>query len=393
MNTIKNGLNNNIEALRGFAALCVFFFHIKIDSEFNLNLGFKENPLPYSPPGHLMVMVFFVLSGYVIGLTNKVESEFNLLAYLKKRLLRLYPIYLFSILITVILFKENLDSIIGNIFFIQNLFVDNLIYNHSLWSINHEIIYYLLAVPILFFKIKPQIILFAIAPILSFSLWYYPYPAYLEAYLVGFSFWIFGMWLSRFPVTSQVNPNEILATFLLILSSEYLNLFNVIISKIPVFHNPGVYLQSIINFKDIGSLPVCIFTLLTFTGVNEKFRKYFFLLVYSSSFVHLAYLLISGSFFKTEIFLIPSFLLVSALITHYLKSIRINLDFLVWTGSISYGLYVIHAPVMYSFKYIPFLGQNRGLFILRVIVIISIVLGMSYVLEKKMQPFFRKKLS
>jgi hypothetical protein len=40
---------------------------------------------PYAPPGHLMVMVFFMLSGYVIGLTNKENKPFELLIYLKKK--------------------------------------------------------------------------------------------------------------------------------------------------------------------------------------------------------------------------------------------------------------------------------------------------------------------
>jgi peptidoglycan/LPS O-acetylase OafA/YrhL len=66
-----------------------------------------------------------------------------------------YPIYLIAMLITILLFREELSSILGTIVFLQNCLVDNLMKNKPLWSLNHEMVYYLAGVPLLFYKIRP----------------------------------------------------------------------------------------------------------------------------------------------------------------------------------------------------------------------------------------------
>ena len=56
----------------------------------------------FQAPGHLSVLIFFILSGYVIGLTNQRPLEAaSIGTYLKKRIVRIYPIYLLSILLAL----------------------------------------------------------------------------------------------------------------------------------------------------------------------------------------------------------------------------------------------------------------------------------------------------
>ncbi|RZK27985.1 MAG: acyltransferase, partial [Hymenobacter sp.] len=101
----KRPFNYNLEFLRGVAALLVVYHHT-IVHKFVLDPAYMPDGLwKFEAPGHLSVLVFFVLSGYVIRLTNgapivgeKRES------YLKKRFIRIYPIYALAALFTWIAF-------------------------------------------------------------------------------------------------------------------------------------------------------------------------------------------------------------------------------------------------------------------------------------------------
>jgi|ERR1035437_1208945 peptidoglycan/LPS O-acetylase OafA/YrhL len=100
-----------LEGLRGFAALGVMFYH---------GVGTRGLDVAYKPEGFLAylslsglgVYLFFVLSGYVIGINYQNRSTFKTGLYLKKRLVRLYPLYLISflsilVLATPTLFQKN----------------------------------------------------------------------------------------------------------------------------------------------------------------------------------------------------------------------------------------------------------------------------------------------
>lgn len=78
----------SLEGLRGVAALVVVLYHLPIWHPV-LAFGPLKN-------GHLMVDVFFVLSGYVITLafSHTLRTPADLLHFQKLRLLRLYPVHL-----------------------------------------------------------------------------------------------------------------------------------------------------------------------------------------------------------------------------------------------------------------------------------------------------------
>jgi peptidoglycan/LPS O-acetylase OafA/YrhL len=116
----KKSLNTNLEALRGFAALMVVLGHvIQLSFIFNGDYEFIRRAFNYMFPTHTMVLVFFLLSGYVIGLNYGKQHYFDIKLYLRKRLVRLYPIYIISILVTILFFKYNLWVIVGHLFFLQ----------------------------------------------------------------------------------------------------------------------------------------------------------------------------------------------------------------------------------------------------------------------------------
>ena len=113
--------------------------------------------------GNYAVFIFFSLSGYLI---THVLKEFYLnysvkgiICFYKNRVLRIFPLYWLSLLITVIIFSiipDTNSSIVypsGTYNWIQNIFLFNLSYdsyrlNPPAWSLNIEIIFYLI-IPIL----------------------------------------------------------------------------------------------------------------------------------------------------------------------------------------------------------------------------------------------------
>ncbi len=89
----------NIDILRGIAALAVTYYHLAMFGGFNLGL---QNSGKY---GYLGVQIFFVISGFILpfSLHNKTYHITNFPKFLLKRILRLDPPYLISIVIGIIL--------------------------------------------------------------------------------------------------------------------------------------------------------------------------------------------------------------------------------------------------------------------------------------------------
>jgi peptidoglycan/LPS O-acetylase OafA/YrhL len=139
--------NVKLELVRGIAALIVFVSHSGNISclKGNVSLNFLTNW------GTESVLIFFILSGIVINMSQKKKTP-NFSKFLKNRILRLYPIYLVSIMFSVFvayLLNENLSNsmIAGNLFFLgtlQNYIVGVLPTNGAIWSLSFEFFFYVL---------------------------------------------------------------------------------------------------------------------------------------------------------------------------------------------------------------------------------------------------------
>ncbi len=141
----------NIESLRGIAALSVVLYHFDIGSHFNVT--FVKN-------SWLMVDFFFVLSGFVVALSyiSRITSFENLISFQKKRFWRLYPLHLLTLFLFVLIeiakylaeiklglvgsapafSYSNLNAFVANLFLVQNWTLDALTYNYPSWSISAE---------------------------------------------------------------------------------------------------------------------------------------------------------------------------------------------------------------------------------------------------------------
>jgi len=167
-----------IDGLRGYLAFFVFLHHCYIWQVF-LKTENWEDPQSnlFNQFGETTVVFFFIITAFLFTtkLFNNKTGEIDWQEYLKSRFFRLFPMYIFSVIIVFILvayltqftvrvpFAENLKSVLSWIFF--NFRKDNsninglektFILNSGItWTLPYEwTFYFLLPLIALWFKIK-----------------------------------------------------------------------------------------------------------------------------------------------------------------------------------------------------------------------------------------------
>jgi peptidoglycan/LPS O-acetylase OafA/YrhL len=138
---------------RFIAAISIVVFHFK-DSVFPFNVAGIHKALGFLD---VLVSYFFVLSGFIliISLGNKI----NLKSFYLKRFSRVYPLYLFALLLLLILLLNartpkdtlSLDKVFLSVILLQSWFESyQLVYNFPAWSLSVEAFFYLLFPYIIF---------------------------------------------------------------------------------------------------------------------------------------------------------------------------------------------------------------------------------------------------
>ena len=149
---------DDLQILRGMAVLFVFLYHLKV-------LGFEN--------GYLGVDLFFVLSGFLMA---TLCDKSGILEFYSRRMRRLLPAYLFTILFTtiaVIVFAvpsdatQRFDRFWFDVFGLSNVafWLENSYFETSafkpllnLWSLGVELQFYLIAPFLLPFLRKRMIV-------------------------------------------------------------------------------------------------------------------------------------------------------------------------------------------------------------------------------------------
>jgi peptidoglycan/LPS O-acetylase OafA/YrhL len=148
----------HLESLRGIAALGVALHHSRMDSPIASN-AFIDN-------SWLMVDFFFVLSGFVIALNyqDAIRSGASLLEFQYRRFFRLYPLHLVMLLVFLLLecakgiaasvggldadtgafAGNNLFTFLASLTLTQSLFLNSSFWNGPSWSISAEFCTYAL---------------------------------------------------------------------------------------------------------------------------------------------------------------------------------------------------------------------------------------------------------
>jgi peptidoglycan/LPS O-acetylase OafA/YrhL len=402
--------DTSLEALRGIAALLVVLTHALSD-ETSPDAHYHTTGIwQYTPPGHLCVLVFFLLSGYVIGLTNMrpILTNSARKLYLKKRLVRLYPLYLVSLIVTVAVAAiygkfYGLKEIGGWLLFLQGRIVGVPAYNTPIWSLGYEILYYAFFLIVSAQNWRAEWVA-ACFFLLGLSITQIPgAPLILVSYSYGAVFWFLGMFLTRMPRRS--NPPEygtMLAFLLLLLSYARLNLVVSLVSALHlnITEEQAPLFERIIIFSDFTSLLYCIPLLLCFTNRSFPGRKWLERTAFAIPAFYIVAYVTSGKILKPELFntsfiaMVCYVLAVGVYITRS-KITALGEKAIKWftpLGLISYGIYIIHYPLLFVFRDVASFSGTAPTLILRLMVYLAIAFGLGWLLEIKFQPWIKHRL-
>jgi peptidoglycan/LPS O-acetylase OafA/YrhL len=213
-----------LDGLRGLAALYVLIHHARWLLWEGYNEGFLIHPQQYSIFNKLLVyffsffrfgyeavLLFFILSGFVIHLRYAIRIKengsavpFDYWAFIKKRILRIYPPFIFVLLLTFFLdtlgmylnysiYNSNTSNLfinqhvhadhsmltlLGNLIFTLKIYVPAWGTNEALWSLALEWWFYMLY-PLFFYIHRKNILASTLIIAILFCLSFIPFPGYL----------------------------------------------------------------------------------------------------------------------------------------------------------------------------------------------------------------------
>jgi peptidoglycan/LPS O-acetylase OafA/YrhL len=386
------GFDKNIEGLRGIAALSVVYAHV---FEFGIDPAFRpDGVLAHVKFSHLSVLLFFVLSGYVIGLTNK-PGPFSLKMagnYLKKRFVRLYPIYAVAILLTLVAIPETDGlKIFSNLSFLQFALTKSLKGNVVLWTLNFEVLYYLLFLGILWLRPNPKVLLALAFAVSNLGLVFPQVPGLLVFYASGWVFWLAGLYMAWYlPRLQQpaLSANVALSFLLLLVAN---NVFMPGFMILNFLHLLDVVPVAIVCNADLVHLPVVLALFAAAAGRKLPFGKLLTGAAFALPLGVVAALYAMGKSTEHVNFLIGTACTLAACGLWFIRIPGNVLAPFGFVGSISYAVYLVHMPLAHLLRQADFPAGTPLGFALRLAVLLVAVLGLSYLLELKMQPWVRNR--
>lgn len=390
-----------IEGVRGVAAFFVALSHVFYQNL--LTPGLHMIPLlANTEAGHAGVLIFFVLSGYVISWTN--SGAFSAAAartYLKRRFVRLFPIYFVAMVLTVLVIRicampESLRVVVGSFLCLQNFngyFTPGLNpprVNGPLWSLNYELLYY--ALFLLLWRYKPRLSwVFLPALFAGILCWFAPQfmPPFIASYSCGWVIWASGWWLSRLPVRAGGAKEwaPIATWILLIVANHHINGVARVFNALHLYSNDA----GMVNIADLGSLPAILLVLAAVTRRQLPCRLWFVVAAWAVCLVPIAGMLFTGRLATHASWVFGAGAAALAVLLtgwrseHWLRAFA-------WFGGISYAFYVVHYPLLYLVRLAPFPDATLAGFVARLVVWVAATLGLSWFLERRFQPFVRARL-
>jgi peptidoglycan/LPS O-acetylase OafA/YrhL len=339
---------NNLEIIRGLAALVVVLCHI---------IG--HVPIPVFQKsllfiflgnwGATAVIVFFVLSGIVIGISQETKPK-DRNTFVKNRLLRIVPIYVIGFLLALIaniLYQKSLPNITvmtGSLFFVSTLqgwITKPLEFNPVIWSLTFEMFFYLTFSTTINKKNNNIVLtLWCVLSVLCIPLYYstgisFPLIKHFIAMFAFSSIWLVGFFIQKYrhlfsfnfvnalfslfslPIVSRLSittePYDVIKYFIFALVS--IPLFGYILKPTKFKFNGVLGLQIVITFALIAFLH--------FYSLSSFYNK----LIYST---------------------LPFFsFIVLGFKNFFVRVYAVISTSLVFLGEISYSLYILHYPIIF----------------------------------------------
>lgn len=345
----------NVDVLRGFAAISVLVYHVI--ELYQWKAFPTQGVLLWFRIGWLGVDLFFVISGFVIALSafasiDKLGSTSFRKPFFLRRVSRIVPLHYLTMLIFLVfvmpsfLFEGLFKNLISHLLFVHNMFPTlHGGINGVNWSLGTEMQFYIL--------------MLIIAPWLKVAkVWK------IALYFLSVT------WLWRYGVTSLVHPDKVQGTFRIFVAATQL---------------PGMldeFLAGILLARLVMSDSVSDFI----TSVEPSPLKQFVLFLISGLLIYLTWIIfwhypsywdrpLMIIFFRTLVAvscasLVFSFCVldVKGIFEKFFIPIR-------YLGTISFGIYLWHLPVILSLQRVQWLQPQKALILTLSITIVFAVIS------------------
>jgi peptidoglycan/LPS O-acetylase OafA/YrhL len=380
----------SLEGLRGLAALWVayshiFFYKFKLDPAYHPAFPFGT----FFNAAHGAILIFFALSGYVIGLTNQLPfSRSNVIRYLLRRFIRLYPIYLIAIVLGILSSPtDTWKTIAGNLFFMQGPISALLSGNGVLWTLHYEVVYYIMFIIIWYYR--PEVISLMVSTLIvaCLPIWFPTFPKMISGYAAGWVFWLFGLWLAwKKPRLNSFVKFPLISYILLYIATDKLEIGTTILNHLGLVTTKF----SEISITDFVYFPLCALLFASLAQRKLPYIQYYRTMSIALPLTYTAYLLVSGKLIGNEAGLIA---VIHMLLGFTLLRWQVSpavFTFLAFFGSISYGIYVFHMPIMNFMNKILLFSGSPITFMIRTFIWAGLTVGAAYLFELKIQPLIKQ---
>lgn len=383
-----------LEGLRGFAALAVLLGHVfGVPGLVVRSEHWPPRSLNFFNVGISAVLVFFVLSGYVIGLRNRKPFSASVAAtYAKRRLLRIVPIYLLALGlgVGVLWHSVTAEQIVGHFLFVQDLFTPRIEGNTPLWSISHEMFFYGLFLLVLVAR-PPWGLLWCALPLIGLAGLLGYAPRWLHLLACGFAAWTIGLAVA-WALPRETKPERIPlpAWLLLFYATHNLGPMTALLARI------GLPVENYRNDPSLApvlnALPLTLLCFATFTGRGMRWHRALHVAAWALPLAFATYLLLTKRFAEPR--WVPGLVLLGlAVLALPIRIPTGAMGALERLGRISYGLYVVHFPLLIALReWLPIAHDTTG-FAIRAVLGIALSLSAAWLLEAKFHPWLVEKLS
>lgn len=348
--------------------------------------------------GYAAVLMFFVLSGYVIGLTTREPATGRAVrGYLARRAWRLVPITTAAVLLSVLLFPHaDWRTVLGNLLFLQNdlpypgLGAFPLLENNpNLWSLNYEVLYYLGFIVLWRTRAPLGAVAALLGLVVAARIGGAPVPEVFGRYAVGALFWLAGLAVAW--RTPEVEPGSQRANWAAALFGAFALWTFAPLRTLSYGLDwyPALWATAATPHR-LDFLLAAVWLLVAVTGRAPRLRiKLTWICLGLATAAMAAHR--AGNWMEADSAGAVSLLLAWGLARAEWRPQL--LARLAWLGSISFGLYVIAGPLQLAQRGLfPTLAGSVVTFAVRALFSLGLALAAAWWLERRWSPWCRHRL-
>lgn len=380
-----------LEALRGLCALAVLYAHVFMPKPV-LDPQFSPSPrFWWFDLGSAAVLLFFVMSGYVIGLTvRRPLTGPDLRAYLQRRALRIVPVAYAAILLSWFL-RHWLDGriVAAHFLFLQNMSpypvtgwqIPPLSNNPALWTLNYEVLYYLLFIPVWWLGPPLSLIVVLLTALTFGPALGLPVPAMIAAHACGAYYWVGGLGLAWFTPPAEATRRSHWPSALL--GAYALWRLGILRSLLLAGGADSLLWLVPTSPHRLDFLPACLWCILAVTGRAPSLQKTLAGACLAWGWFGVIRSAVSGEWPETHWPAALALLAATGLIAW--RPALASLGRLAPLGTISFGIYAFGVPVQTGLcNFFPGYSGTVLTYTLRLLAAVLLTLGLAWLLDRRL---------